>query len=59
MVAHPRWLDNRDDMLREAKKMIKELRASLEDARTRLAELETQVLDSMLEICRCGMWSRH
>jgi hypothetical protein len=34
-------LDNRDDMLREAKKMRKELRASLEDARTRVAELET------------------
>jgi hypothetical protein len=32
-------LDNRDDMLREAKKMRKELRASLEDARTRVAEL--------------------
>jgi hypothetical protein len=29
------FLDNRDDMLREAKKMRKELRASLEDARTR------------------------
>jgi hypothetical protein len=35
-------LDNHDDMLREAKKMRKELRASLEDARTRVAELETQ-----------------
>jgi hypothetical protein len=34
-------LDNRDDKLREAKKMRKELRASLEDARTRVAELET------------------
>jgi hypothetical protein len=34
-------LDNRDHMLREAKKMRKELRASLEDARTRVAELET------------------
>jgi hypothetical protein len=34
-------LDNRDDMLREAKKMRKELRVSLEDARTRVAELET------------------
>jgi hypothetical protein len=34
-------LDNCDDMLREAKKMRKELRASLEDARTRVAELET------------------
>jgi DNA repair exonuclease SbcCD ATPase subunit len=43
-------LDNRDDMLREAKKMRKELRASLEDARTRVAELETHVLDSKLEI---------
>jgi hypothetical protein len=37
-------------MLREAKKMRKELRTSLEDARTRVAELETQVLDSKLEI---------
>jgi hypothetical protein len=43
-------LDNCDDMLREAKKMRKELRASLECARTRVAELETQVLDSKLEI---------
>jgi hypothetical protein len=34
-------LDNRDDMLRKTKKMRKELRASLEDARTRVAELET------------------
>jgi hypothetical protein len=44
------FLDNRDDMLREAKKMRKELRASLEDAWTRVAELETHVLDSKLEI---------
>jgi hypothetical protein len=43
-------LDNRDDMLREAKKMRKELRASLEDARTRVAELETQNFDAKLEI---------
>jgi ElaB/YqjD/DUF883 family membrane-anchored ribosome-binding protein len=43
-------LDKRDDMLREAKKMRKDLRASLEDARTRVAELETQNLDSKLEI---------
>jgi hypothetical protein len=43
-------LDNCDDMLREANKMRKELRASLEDARTRVAELETQVLHSKLEI---------
>jgi hypothetical protein len=42
--------DNRDDILREAKKMRKELRASLEDARTRVAELETQNLDAKLEI---------
>jgi hypothetical protein len=43
-------LDNRDDMLREAKKMWKELRASLEDARTRVAELETLNLHAKLEI---------
>jgi chromosome segregation ATPase len=43
-------LDKHDDMLREAKKMRKELRSSLEDARTRVAELETQALDSKLEI---------
>jgi regulator of replication initiation timing len=43
-------LDNCDDMLREAKKMRKELRASLEDARNRVAELETQNLGAKLEI---------
>jgi hypothetical protein len=43
-------LDNHDDMIREAKKMRKELRASLEDARTRVTELETQNLDAKLEI---------
>jgi hypothetical protein len=43
-------LDNHDDMLREAKKMRKELRASLEDAMTRVAELETQNLDAKLGI---------
>jgi hypothetical protein len=43
-------LDNRDHMLGEAKKLRKELRSLLEDARTRVAELETQVLDSKLEI---------
>jgi hypothetical protein len=37
-------------MLREAKKLRKELRALLEDARTRVAKLETQVLHSKLEI---------
>jgi hypothetical protein len=41
-------LDNRDEMLREAKKMRKELRASLEDAQTRVAELETQMLNLKL-----------
>jgi hypothetical protein len=43
-------LDNHDDMPREAKKMRKELRASLEDARARVAELETHNLDAKLEI---------
>jgi hypothetical protein len=43
-------LDNCDCMLREAKKIRKELRASLEDDRTRVAELETQNLDAKLEI---------
>jgi hypothetical protein len=43
-------LYNHDDMLREAKKMRKKLRASLEDARSRLAELETQNLHANLEI---------
>jgi hypothetical protein len=43
-------LDNCDDMLREAKKMRKELRASLEDARNRVAKLETQNLGAKLEI---------
>jgi uncharacterized protein YhaN len=43
-------LDNRDDMVRDAKKMRKELRASLDDARTRVAELETHNLDAKLEI---------
>jgi hypothetical protein len=43
-------LDNRDDMLREAKKKRKELWASLEDARNHVAELETQNLCVKLEI---------
>jgi chromosome segregation ATPase len=45
-----KFLDNHDDMLREAKKMRKELKALLEDARNRVAELETQNLDAKLEI---------
>jgi hypothetical protein len=32
-----KFFDNRDNMLRESKKMRKELRASLEDARNRVA----------------------
>jgi DNA repair exonuclease SbcCD ATPase subunit len=43
-------LHNHNHMLREAKKIKKELRALLEDARTRVAELETQVLHVKLEI---------
>jgi DNA repair exonuclease SbcCD ATPase subunit len=43
-------LDNHDEMLRETKKMRKDLRSSLEDARTRVAKLETQNLDVKLEI---------
>jgi hypothetical protein len=43
-------LDNHDHMLREAKKLREELRAFLEDAMTRVAEQETQVLDAKLEI---------
>jgi flagellar motility protein MotE (MotC chaperone) len=42
------FLDNHDDILREAKKVKRELRASLEDARKRVAELETQNLDAKL-----------
>jgi hypothetical protein len=43
-------LDNRDHMLRKDKKLRKQIRSLLEDAMTRVAELETQVLDSKLEI---------
>jgi hypothetical protein len=43
-------LDNHDDMLRKAKKMRKKLRDSLEDASTRVVELETQNLDAKHEI---------
>jgi hypothetical protein len=44
------FLDNCDDMLREAKKMRKELRASLEDARTRVAELKHRFLIASLKL---------
>jgi hypothetical protein len=37
-------------MIREAKKLRKELRGLLEDARTTVAELETWVLDGKLEM---------
>jgi hypothetical protein len=45
-------------MLREAKKMRKELRASLEVARNRVAELETQNLDASLKLIhlRLHLW---
>jgi hypothetical protein len=43
-------LDNHDHMVREAKKHRKELRALLEDATSRVAELETKVLDGKLEV---------
>jgi hypothetical protein len=48
--SHQRKKNNHDDMMREAKKMRKELRSSLEDSRTRVADLETQNLDVKLEI---------
>jgi hypothetical protein len=45
-------------MLREAKKLRKELRALLEDDRTRVAELETQVMMSSLKLIllRQALW---
>jgi hypothetical protein len=43
-------LDIRYHMLRETKKLRKELRASLEDARNRVPELETQNLGANIEI---------
>jgi hypothetical protein len=43
-------LDNHNHMLREVKKVRKELRASLEDARNGVTELETRNLESKLEI---------
>jgi hypothetical protein len=51
-------IDNRDHMLREAKKLRKELRALLEDDRTRVAELETQVMMSSLKLIllRQALW---
>jgi hypothetical protein len=48
-------LDNRDDMLREAKKMRKEFRASLEDAGTRADELETQIASLRLISLRLAL----
>jgi DNA repair exonuclease SbcCD ATPase subunit len=43
-------LDNRDHMLRVAKKLRKELRDLMEDVRNRVAELRTQNLEANLEI---------
>lgn len=43
-------LENRDSMLREAKKLRRELRALLDDAREKVADLESKNLDSKLEI---------
>jgi uncharacterized coiled-coil DUF342 family protein len=43
-------LDNNDHMLREAKNLRKELRALLEEAREKVAELESKNLLAMLEI---------
>jgi ElaB/YqjD/DUF883 family membrane-anchored ribosome-binding protein len=41
-------LDNRDHMLREPKKLRKEVRALLEDARTRVAKLKHRFLMAIL-----------
>jgi hypothetical protein len=46
-------------MLRKAKKMRKELRASLEDARTRVAKLETQaspVVSDEVDCADCSIF---
>jgi hypothetical protein len=43
-------LNNRDHMLREAKKLRKELRYLLEEAREKVADLELKNLDAKLEI---------
>jgi hypothetical protein len=43
-------LDNCDDMLIEANKLRKELRALLDDAREKVAELESKNLKAKLEI---------
>jgi hypothetical protein len=43
-------LDNHDHMLREAKKLRKELMSLLEDARNKVVELETQNIEAKLEM---------
>jgi hypothetical protein len=43
-------LDNHDDILKEAEKMRKELRALLDDATEKVAELESKNLDAKVEI---------
>jgi hypothetical protein len=42
-------LDNHDDILRETKKKRKELRALLEDARTRVAEIDAKLENDSLK----------
>jgi phage shock protein A len=42
-------IDNRDSVLRDAKKMRKELRAQLENASEKLGELESKLLELKLE----------
>ena len=43
-------LDNRDAMLRDAKKQRKELRVVIEDSKDRVIELESKLLDARLKI---------
>ena len=43
-------LDNRDSVLRDAKKQRKEIRAVIEDAKDKVTELESKLLDARLEI---------
>ena len=43
-------LDNCDAVLRDAKKQRKELRAVIEEAKDRVTELESNLLDARLEI---------
>jgi hypothetical protein len=42
------WIDNRDSVLRDAKKMMKDLRAQLENAIEKVGELESKLLELKL-----------